>query len=197
MLAFFRNFNEQLGILADGKNPGANDLLRQADVDLLRNHLNRDERICAYATGRAVGAGRTLWVVTSHALLVAQTGKRPSVRKYALGSIERADAEKGRYGHGLSAKLAGARLGLYGVSHGFAVLTLRALDRPASLDSTRTIGQTGLTEEAQAHAVHAVADLTLRAQPLLAHSDAQAQQLLQAIADGARSEGQQRAPEAA
>ncbi len=79
MLDFFRNFNEQLAILADGNNPDANQLLRHADVDLIRNHLNRDERICAYATGRSVGNGRTIWVVTTHSLLVAQTGNRPGV----------------------------------------------------------------------------------------------------------------------
>ena len=197
MLDFFRNFNEQLEILADGKNPDANQLLRQADVDLIRNHLNRDERITAYATGRSVGMGRTIWVATTHSLLVAQTGKRPGVRKYALGSIEQADAEKGRYGHALSAQLTGARLGLYGVAQSFAVLTLRALARPAGLEATHGIGQTALNEEAEAHAQHAFADLALRAQPLLAQSGAEARQLLQQTADRARSEGQQRAPEAA
>ncbi|MDP1685416.1 hypothetical protein [Hydrogenophaga sp.] len=196
MLDFFRNYNEQLEILIEGNNPYANQLLRHADVDLLRNHLQRDERITAYASGRSVGVGRTIWVVTNQSFLVAQTGKRPGVRKFALNSIERADAEKGRYGHSLSAHLAGARLGLYGVSHSFAVLTLRALARPASLDATRTIGQTELTEEAQAHAVHAFADLALRAQPLMAQSDAEAWRLLQHTADRARSEGPQRAPEA-
>lgn len=197
MLDFFRNYNEQLEILIEGENPHANQLLRHADVDLIRNHLNRDERITAFATGRSVGVGRTIWVVTSQSLLVVQTGKRPGVRKFALDSIEKADAEKGRYGHALSAHLAGARLGLYGVAQSFAVLTLRALARPAGLDATRNIGQTTLNEEAQAHAQHAFADLTLRAQPLLAQSDAEARQLLQQTADRARSEGQQRAPEAA
>jgi hypothetical protein len=197
MLDFFRNYSEQLEILIEGDNPYANQLLRHADVDLLRNHLQRDERITAYATGRSVGMGRTIWVVTTHALLVVQTGKRPGVRKLALDSIEQADAEKGRYGHALSARLAGARLGLYGVAHGFAVLTLRALARPAGLEATHRIGQSTLSEEAQAHAEHAVADLALRAQPLLAQSNAEARQLLQQTAERARSEGQQRAPEAA
>ena len=197
MLDFFRNYNEQLEILIEGENPHAMQLLRHADVDLIRNHLQRDERITAFATGRAVGMGRTIWVVTSQSLLVVQTGKRPGVRKFALDSIEQADAEKGRYGHALSAHLAGARLGLYGVAQSFAVLTLRALARPAGLDATRNIGQTTLNEEAQAHAQHAFADLALRAQPLLAQSDAEARQLLQQTADRARSEGQQRAPEAA
>ncbi len=197
MLDFFRNYNEQLEILIEGDNPHAMQLLRHADVDLLRNHLNRDERITAFATGRAVGMGRTIWVVTSQSLLVVQTGKRPGVRKFALDSIEQADAEKGRYGHALSAHLAGARLGLYGVAQSFAVLTLRALARPAGLDATRNIGQTTLNEEAQAHAQHAFADLALRAQPLLAQSNAEARQLLQQTADRARNEGQQRAPEAA
>ncbi|MDO9132943.1 hypothetical protein [Hydrogenophaga sp.] len=197
MLDFFRNYNEQLEILIEGENPHANQLLRHADVDLIRNHLQRDERITAFATGRAVGMGRTIWVVTSQSLLVVQTGKRPGMRKFALDGIEQADAEKGRYGHALSAHLAGARLGLYGVAQSFAVLTLRALARPAGLDATRNIGQTTLNEEAQAHAQHAFADLTLRAQPLLAQSDAEARQLLQQTADRARSEGQQRAPEAA
>ena len=197
MLDFFRNYNEQLEILIEGDNPYAAQLLRHADVDLIRNQLQRDERITAYASGRSVGVGRTVWVVTSQSLLVVQTGKRPGVRKFALSSIERVDTEKGRYGHALSAQLAGARLGLYGVAHGFAVLTLRALARPASTDATRAIGQTTLGEEAQAHAQHAFADLALRAQPLLAQSDLEARQLLQQTADRARSEGQQRAPEAA
>jgi hypothetical protein len=141
--------------------------------------------------------GRTIWVVTSQSLLVVQTGKRPGVRKHALASLEQVDAEKGRYGHALSARLAGARLGLYGVAPGFAVLALRALGRPAGLDATQRIGQTTLSEEAQAHAEHAVADLALRSQPLLAQSNAEARHLLQQTADRARSEGQQRAPEAA
>jgi hypothetical protein len=197
MLDFFRNYSEQLEILIEGDNPYANQLLRHADVDLLRNHLQRDERITAYATGRSVGMGRTIWVVTTQSLLVVQTGKRPGVRKLALASIEQTDAEKGRYGHALSAQLAGSRLGLYGVAQGFAVLTLRALGRPAGLEATQRTAQTPLSEEAQAHAQHAFADLALRAQPLLAHSDAEARQLLQHTADRARSEGQQRAPEAA
>lgn len=197
MLDFFRNYNEQLEILIEGGNPYADQLLRHADVDLIRNHLQRDERITAYATGRSVAVGRTIWVVTSQSLLVVQTGKRPGVRKLALDSIEQADAEKGRYGHTLSAQLGGARLGLYGIAQSFAVLTLRALARPARLEATRGIGQTTLSEEAQAHAQHAFADLALRAQPLLAQSNAEARQLLQQTADRARSEGQQRAPEAA
>lgn len=196
MLDFFRNYNEQLEILIEGNNPYANQLLRHADVDLLRNHLHRDERITAYATGRSVGVGRTIWVATSQSLLVVQTGKRPGVRKIALGSIEQVDAEKGRYGHTLSTRLAGARLGLYGVAPSFAALTLRALARPAALETTRPIEQLALSEEAQAHAQHAVADLALRAQPLMVRSDAEARQLLQQTADRARSEGQQHTPEA-
>ena len=196
MLDFFRNYNEQLEILIEGANPHANQLLRHADVDLIRNHLQRDERVSAYASGRSVGVGRTVWVVTSHSLLVVQTSKRPGVRKFALSSIEHADIEKGRYGHALSARLAGARLGLYGLAQSLAVLTIRALARPAGTDTTPTISQTTLDEEAQANAQHAFADLTLRAQPLLAQSDAQARELLQQTADRARSEGQQRAPEA-
>ena len=74
MLDFFRTYSEQLEILIEGDNPYADQLLRHADVDLLRNHLQRDERITAYATGRSVGVGRTIWVVTSQSLLVVQTG---------------------------------------------------------------------------------------------------------------------------
>jgi hypothetical protein len=197
MPAFFRNYAEQLEILIDGENPHANQLLPQADVDLIRNHLNRDERIGAYVIGRSVGAGRVLWVVTSQSLLVAHTSQRPSVRKHALEHIERADAEKGRYGTGMSVLLPGARLGLYGASHAFAVFALRALNRPAAKEATQALAQTPLSEEAQAHALHAVADLTLRAQPLLAQSDAEAKNLLQATAARAKAEGQFRAPEAA
>ncbi len=197
MLAFFRNYSEQLEILVEGGNPQAGQLLPQADVDLIRNHLNRDERICAYVSGRAVGAGRVIWVVTTQSLVVAHTSKRPSVRKHALERIERADAEQGRYGTGMSVLLPGMRLGLYGASHAFALLALRAIDRPATKEATQALLLATLSEEAQAHALHAVADLTLRAQPLMAQSDAEARQLLQQTADRARSGGQQRAPEAA
>ena len=151
---------------------------------------------CGTPTLTCCGVGRTIWVATSQSLLVVQTGKRPGVRKFALASIEQADAEKGRYGHTLSAHLGGARLGLYGVAQSFAALTLRALARPAPLETTRPIEQLALSEDAQAHAQHAFADLALRAQPLMVRSDAEARQLLLQTADRARSEGQQHTPEA-
>ena len=195
MLAFFRTCNEQLDILMDGLDTGAAQRLPHAEVDLIRNHLNRDERITAFAAGRSVGAGRTLWVVTTQSLLVARTSQRPAVRKFALASIEQVGAEQGRYGHGLSALLAGQRLGLYGAARGLALLTLRALNRPAATPATRTLAQTLLDDEEHQSAQHAIADLALRVQPLLAQSDTEARQLLQQTAERARNEGQQRAPE--
>lgn len=195
MFDFFRNYNEQLEILFEGRDATAHQLLRHADVDLIRNHLNRDEAVCAYATGRAVGTGRSIWVVTTQSLLVVSTGKHPGVRKFDRQNIERVSAEEGRYGHSLRALLPDARLAVYGVPQTFAVLALRALGRLAGSDETRSLAQTALTEEAHAHALHAFADLALRAQPLLAKSDVEAQQLLQ-VAARARVDGQQRTSEA-
>jgi hypothetical protein len=196
MFDFFRNYNEQLEILFEGHDPSAHQLLRHADVDLMRNHLNRDEAICAYATGRAVGAGRTIWAVTTQSLLVVQTSKRQHVRKLDLSQIEQVEAEEGRYGFSLRALLPDARVGLYGVHRSFAVLALRALARPAVAEGTSTIAEIALTDAEQTHVLHAFADLALRAQPLLAHSAAEAQQLLQNAAVGVRIGGSQHTAEA-
>lgn len=196
MFDFFRNYNEQLEILFEGHDPSAQQLLRHADVDLIRNHLNRDEAICAFATGRAVGAGRTIWVVTTQSLLVVQTSKRQHARKHDLSQIEQVEAEEGRYGFSLRALLPGAREGLYGVHRSFAVLALRALARPAGAEHTSTVAEITLTEAEQTHALHAFADLALRAQPLLAQSGTEAQQLLQQAAARARIDGPPRTAEA-
>lgn len=197
MLDFLRNYNEQVEILFEGFNPNAAKLLPHSDVDLIRNHLPRDEAICAFATGRAVGTGRTVWVVTTRSLLVVQTGKVAGVRSFPLEQIERMDAEVGRYGHTLRVHGTSARPSLYGVPASFAVLVLRALDRPAANDMTREIAAQTPTEDEQAHALHAFADLALRAQPLLAQSEAEARQLLQEAAIRARLMDTHRAAEAA
>ncbi len=196
MFDFFRNYNEQLEMLFEGRDPSAQQLLRHADVDLIRNHLTRDEAICAYATGRTVGAGRTIWVVTTQSLLVVQTSQRHHARKLDLSQIERVEAEEGRYGFSLRALLPDARVALYGVHQSFAVLALRALARPAGTEGTTTVAEIALTEAAQTHALHAFADLALRAQPLQAQSDAEAQQLLQQAAIRARIDGSARTTEA-
>lgn len=197
MLDFLRNTNEQLEILLEGFVPNAEQLLPHSDVDLIRNHLPRDEAICAFATGRAVGAGRSVWVITTRSLLVVQTGKVAGVRSFPLEQIEQVEAEEGRYGVTLRAQCANARPSLYGVPMSFAVLALRALGRPAATDITAEIAAQTPTEAERAHAMHAFADLALRAQPLLAQSEAEARQLLQEAAIRARLVDAHRAAEAA
>ena len=85
MLDFLRNTNEQLEILLEGFVPNAEQLLPHSDVDLIRNHLPRDEAICAFATGRAVGAGRSVWVTLQYVSRDRFTARSTFGRSAAAG----------------------------------------------------------------------------------------------------------------
>ena len=51
-LDFLKNGNELSELLIEGNNPYGAQLLKQADVDQMRNHIQPDERVLGYVLGR-------------------------------------------------------------------------------------------------------------------------------------------------
>ena len=186
---YFRSYNELIEILIGGSNPQATRRLPHAEVDVLRNHLGNDERIRAFAQGRSVGEGRTVWVATSQALLVLRAGSTPVVDRVPLAEIQHVDIEEGRYGHALRVSARGLNVSVYGLARAHAVLSLRALQPTASGDAT-------LSDDEANQALHDTLDLQMRAQPVLAQAEAETQQLLAQAAARARAEGLLKASEA-
>ena len=62
-LDFLKNGNELSELLIEGNNPYGAQLLKQADVDQMRDHIQPDERVLGYVLGRVVLAGRGLWLL--------------------------------------------------------------------------------------------------------------------------------------
>lgn len=180
---YIRNHNEMWELLIEGTNPYANQLLPQADVDLLRNQLGRDERIVALASGRIVGRGRGAWVVTTSSVIQMQGSGPARVRRFDLADVEAVEAEKGKYGHTLRLWVAGQFLSLYAIARASALLTARALQPDTVVPASP------LNEDELQDALHAILDLSLRAQPALALANAETQQLLQQAAAKARADG--------
>jgi GNAT superfamily N-acetyltransferase len=189
---YLRNHNELVAMLLDGDNPHAMRKLPQDDVELLRNQLERDERIRAYVIGRVVGAGRGVWVLTDRSLIALFSVGRVKVRKLELSSLETVESERGHYGQTLRVRLAGQALSLYGCDTTYAELAARALSarHPGADDKA------ALDDEALADALHAFADLGLRAQPL-AQAEVLAQQLMEQAIARARADGLVKASELA
>lgn len=182
LLDFFRNHNELVELLIEGSNPYATQALPQTDIDVLRRTVGRDERIRAYAQGRSVGQGRSVWVVTDEALLVLQTLGTPTVRRIDLGDVQAASLQKGRYGQTLTLTAIGQRTSIYGLARTPAVMLQRALQPDAS-------EQIFLPESEVKAQLQDLLDLQLRVQPLMLRSEAEAQQLFAQVAARARADG--------
>lgn len=189
---YLRNQNELVAMLLDGDNPHAMCKLPQDDVELLRNQLARDERIRAYVIGRVAGAGRGVWVLTDRSLIALFNVGRVKVRKLELAALELVESERGRYGQTLRVRLAGHALSLYACDTTYAELAARAL----SARHSGAIEKASLDDEALANALHAFADLGLRAQPL-AQAQSLAQQLMEQAIARARADGLVQASELA
>lgn len=189
---YLRNHNELVAMLIDGDNPHAMRKLPQDDVELLRNQLERDERIRAYVIGRVVGAGRGVWVLTDRSLIALSSVGPVKVRKLALSALQAVEGERGRYGQTLRVRIADKALSLYGCDTTYATLAARAL----SASHPATLAQAALDDEALANALHAFADLGLRAQPL-AQAEILAQQLMEQALARARADGLVQASELA
>lgn len=72
-MGFFSSFihNEALAeILMEGHHPYAQEKLRAADLDVLRQKMPSTETLQAYVIGRIVGGGRGVWAATDRAVLL-------------------------------------------------------------------------------------------------------------------------------
>ena len=126
-LDFLKNGNELSELLIEGANPYGASLLKQADVDQMRDHIQPQERVLAYVLGRVVLAGRGLWLLTDQQLLVSEHGSGNLVHHFALGDITEAECVKGKYGYTLRVTAAGQQRSVYGASAHMAAVFYRAL----------------------------------------------------------------------
>jgi hypothetical protein len=97
-LDFLKNGNELSKLLIEGNNPYGAQLLKQAEVDQMRDHIQPDERVLDYELGRVVLSGRGLWLLTDHQLLVSENDSITLVHHFALKDITEAECVKGKYG---------------------------------------------------------------------------------------------------
>lgn len=189
---YLRSHNELIEMLIEGGNPHALNKLTHDEMECLRNQLDRDERICAYVRGRAVGAGRGIWVLTERSLVLLVSGGPVRERKLSLRALESVETQRGRYGQTLRVRIDGQSHGLYGCDTTYAVLAARALSARHPL----ALAQTALDDEALANALHAFAELGLRVQPLAQTGDTAREAMHAAIAR-ARADGLVQATELA
>jgi hypothetical protein len=131
-------------IFLEGHNPYAHQKLDAADVDGLRQALQSNEVLQAYAIGRIVGAGRGVWAVTDQAVLLREDGQQ-GVTRIALNQVKTAQAVRGRFGHVLRLHTSGGAHSLFGVARELAAGFHQSL---ASLEVASQF------DDAQAHSRH-------------------------------------------
>ena len=192
-LDFLKNGNELSELLIEGANPYGASLLKQADVDQLRDHIQPQERVLAYVLGRVVLAGRGLWLLTDQQLLVSEHDSGNLVHHFALGDITEAECVKGKYGYTLRVTAAGQLRSLYGASAHMAAVFYRALGQ--KVRCTPVHKPTALTADDVAEVVHHFCDAALRLQPV-AMVNADARALIAQLAQDAANQGWLMASEA-
>ncbi len=192
-LDFLKNGNELSELLIEGANPYGASLLKQADVDQMRDHIQPQERVLAYVLGRAVLAGRGLWLLTDQQLLVSEHDSGNLVHHFALGDITEAECVKGKYGYTLRVTAAGQLRSLYGASAHMAAVFYRALGQ--KVRCTPVHKPTALNADDVAEVVHHFCDAALRLQPV-AMVNADARALIAQLAQDAANQGWLMASEA-
>ena len=192
-LDFLKNGNELSELLIEGANPYGASLLKQADVDQMRDHIQPQERVLAYVLGRVVLAGRGLWLLTDQQLLVSEHGSGNLVHHFALGDITEAECVKGKYGYTLRVTAAGQLRSLYGASAHMAAVFYRALGQ--KVRCTPVHKPTALNADDVAEVVHHFCDAALRLQPV-AMVNADARALIAQLAQDAANQGWLMASEA-
>jgi hypothetical protein len=192
-LDFLKNGNELSELLIEGANPYGASLLKQADVDQLRDHIHPQERVLAYVLGRVVLAGRGLWLLTDQQLLVSEHDSGNLVHHFALGDITEAECVKGKYGYTLRVTAAGQQRSVYGASAHMAAVFYRALGQKARC--TPVYKPTALNADDVAEVVHHFCDAALRLQPV-AMVNADARALIAQLAQDAANQGWLMASEA-
>jgi hypothetical protein len=180
-------------LLIEGANPYGASLLKQADVDQMRDHIQPQERVLAYVLGRVVLAGRGLWLLTDQQLLVSEHGSGNLVHHFALGDITEAECVKGKYGYTLRVTAAGQQRSVYGASAHMAAVFYRALGQ--KVRCTPVYKPTALNADDVAEVVHHFCDAALRLQPV-AMVNADARALIAQLAQDAANQGWLMASEA-
>lgn len=192
-LDFLKNGNELSELLIEGQNPYGAQLLKQADLDQLRDHIQPDERVLAYVLGRVVLAGRGLWLLTDRHLLISENDTGTQVHHLALKDITQAECVKGKYGYTLRVTAAGQQRSVYGASAHLAAVFYRALAQKAPCSPVHK--PTALGADDVAEVVHHFSDAALRLQPVaLVNADARA--LIAQLAQDAAQQGWLQASEA-
>ena len=192
-LDFLKNGNELSELLIEGANPYGSSLLKQADVDQMRDHIQPQERVLAYVLGRVVQAGRGLWLLTDQQLLVSEHDSGSLVHHFALSDITEAECLKGKYGYTLRVTAAGQLRSLYGASAHMAAVFYRALGQ--KVRCAPVFKPTALNADDVAEVVHHFCDAALRLQPV-AMVNADARALITQLAQDAASQGWLMASEA-
>ena len=192
-LDFMKNGNELSELLIEGQNPYGTQLLKQADLDQMRQHIQPDERVLAYVLGRVVLAGRGLWLLTDRHLLISENDTGSLVHHFALQDITHAECLKGKYGYTLRVTAAGQQRSVYGASAHLAAVFYRALAQKAPCSPI--FKPTALNADDVAEVVHHFSDAALRLQPVaLVNADARA--LIAQLAQDAAQQGWLQASEA-
>ncbi|WP_416560014.1 hypothetical protein ACHEXL_14030 [Limnohabitans sp. yimb22184] len=192
-LDFLKNGNELSELLIEGNNPYGAQLLKQADVDQMRDHIRPGERVLGYVLGRVVLAGRGLWLLTDQNLLISENDSGNLVHHFALKDITQAECLKGKYGYTLRVTAAGQQRSVYGASSHLAAVFYRALGQKAPCSPVYK--PTALDADDVAEVVHHFSDAALRLQPVaLVNADARA--LIAQLAQDAADQGWLQASEA-
>ena len=192
-LDFLKNGNELSELLIEGHNPYGAQLLKQADVDQMRNHIQPTERVLGYVLGRVVLSGRGLWLLTDQRLLISENDSGTLVHHFALKDITQAECVKGKYGYTLRVTAAGQQRSVYGASSHIAAVFYRALAQKAPCSPVYK--PTALDADDVAEVVHHFSDAALRLQPVaLVNADARA--LIAQLAQDAADQGWLQATEA-
>ena len=192
-LDFLKNGNELSELLIEGTNPYGAQLLKNADVDQMRDHIQPTERVLAYVLGRVVLSGRGLWLLTDQQLLVSENDSGSLVHRFALTDVTEAECVKGKYGYTLRVTAAGQQRSVYGASAHMAAVFYRALGQ--KVRCMPVAKPTALNADDVAEVVHHFSDAALRLQPVaLVNADARA--LIAQLAQAAARQGWLQASEA-
>jgi hypothetical protein len=167
-LDFLKNGNELTELLIEGTNPYGNCLLKQADVDTMRDHISSEEQVLAYVLGRVPLAGRGLWVLTNTQLLISESDSNKRVHAYKLQDISAVECVKGKYGYTLRIVAMGQQRSVYGTSAQFATVFYRALAPKAPCSPIHK--PTALHASDLADVVQHFGDAAVRLQPMKAVS---------------------------
>ncbi len=113
-------------ILIEGHHPQSRQKLSTAQADALRQHVRVGDELRGYVMGRVVMSGRGVWAVTGSTVLLLNESLQ-GVNTVPLGSVERFEAVRGRYGHTVRLYAQGRCHSMYGADKDLAQALHQAL----------------------------------------------------------------------